>query len=168
MDSKEKLLAFLDGLGITYRYYTHEKADTAEAKAANDAANGVFGGRHCKNLFLKSRNGKNFYYLSLPFEKAFRTGDHSRAMGSGRLNFAPEEDVEDLLQTKSGSLSPLCLYFAPKDLSLSFFMDEELSGAEIYCFHPSDELATVAIRAEDFFGRFLPAIGREMTFVRLD
>ena len=166
MTSKEKILAFLDELGIPYTYFTHEKADTAEEKAANDALHGVRG-RHCKNLFLKSRNGKKFYYLSLPFEKSFQTGPHSRAMGSGRLNFASEEDLEGFLQTKSGSLSPLCLYFAPEEIDLSCFMDEELKGAEVYCFHPADECATVAIRAEDFFGRYLPAIGRNMEFISL-
>ena len=167
-DSQEKLISFLREQGIEFCHFSHPKADTAEEKAKNDAANGVVGGRHCKNLFLKSRNGKKYYYLSMPFEKKFQTGPHSRAMGSGRLNFAPEEELLALLKTKSGSLSPLCLYFAPEEIDLEFFMDEELSGAETFCFHPSNELATVAIPAKEFFERFLPAIGREVKFVHLD
>ena len=168
ISSEERLLAFLREAGIEHRVFSHPKADTAEEKAANDRANGVWNGRHCKNLFLKSRNGKKYFFLSMPFEKKFQTGPHSRAMGSGRLNFAPEEELLELLQTKSGSLSPLCLYFAPKDLDLTFFMDEELSGAETFCFHPSNELATVAIPAKAFFERFLKEIGRDVHFVHLD
>lgn len=165
MTAEEKILSLLREEKIPHRHFTHPKADTAAEKAANDAAQGLFKTTHCKNLFLQSRNGKRLYFLSLPFEKKFQTGPYSRAMGSGRLSFAPEETLFSVLQTRSGSLSPLCLALAPRDFEIAFFMDQELKSAETFCFHPAREEATVAIAAADFFGRFLPAIGRTAHFL---
>ncbi len=164
--SKEEILRFLDERGIPYRAFSHPKTDTLPEKIQNDAAAGIFRATHCKNLVLANRQKTRFFLLTMSFEKRFRTGPTSRQMGSGRLNFAEDEILETLLHTRSGCVSPLELIF-DREKKLSFFLDRDLLQAERICFHPSDDTTTLVFEREDFFEKYLPAIGVTPGFVDL-
>ena len=144
--------------GIPFTAFSHPKADTLPEKLKNDADAGVQNATHCKNLVLANRQKTKFYLLTMPWGKRFRTGPVSRQMATGRLSFAEEGILSGILQTRSGSVSPLELIF-DKDRVLSFSVDRDLLEAERICFHPSEETTTVILEREDFFGRFLPALG---------
>jgi Ala-tRNA(Pro) deacylase len=169
MENKEKeaIFAFLDEKNIPYRAFSHPKTDTLPEKLENDRAAGVENALHCKNLVLANRQKTKFYLLTMPFGKRFRTGPVSRQMATGRLSFAEDEILREILHTRSGSVSPLELIF-DEDRVIAFSADRELLEAERICFHPSDETCTVVLEKEDFFGLFLPAIGVEANFVTIE
>lgn len=164
---KEAIFAYLKENGIPYRAFTHKKTDTLPEKLKNDAAAGIQNALHCKNLVLSNRQKTKFYLLTMPFEKRFRTGPVSRQMASGRLSFAEEGILSGILQTRSGSVSPLELIF-DREKVISFSVDRDLLSAERICFHPSDEECTVVMEREDFFGRFLPSLGIEPNVVNVE
>ena len=164
---KEAIFAFLNEKGIPYRAFSHPKTDTLPEKLKNDEAAGIRNAAHCKNLVLANRQKTRFYLLTMPFEKRFRTGPVSRQMATGRLSFAEEGILAGILQTRSGSVSPLELLF-DRDHVIRFSIDRDLLSAERICFHPSDETTTVVLEREDFFGKFLPAIGVEPNFVVIE
>lgn len=163
---KERILAFLDEAGIPYTMFSHPVTDTLPEKLKNDAAAGVFDAMHCKNLVLCNRAKTRFYLLTMPFGKRFQTGPTSRAMGSGRLNFAEDQVLAELLCTTPGRVSPLELIF-DTEKKLSFFVEEGLLSAPRICFHPADDTCTVVLEREDFFDRFLPLVGRSAGVVTI-
>ncbi len=161
---KERILSFLDQKKIPYVSFSHPKTDTLPEKLSNDAAAGVFGATHCKNLVLCNRQKTKFFLLTMPFGKRFRTGPVSRQMTSSRLSFAEDKILEEILCTHSGMVSPLELIF-DTEKKISFFMDKELLSAERICFHPSDDTCTVVMENRDFFEGFLKEAGIKVGFV---
>jgi len=164
--AKEEILRFLEKSGVRCRIFSHEIANDLDTKRKNDAANGVYGATHCKNLVLANRKKTRFFLLTMPFEKRFFTGPTSRQMGSGRLNFAEDEVLSRLLHTTPGKVSPLELIFDEGKI-LSFFMDEDLKSAESLCFHPADDTCTVVIPREEFFEKLLPTMEVTPNFVSI-
>ena len=102
--------------------YSHPVTDDLPGKIANDTAAGIENATHCKNLVLCNRQKTKFYLLTMPFGKRFRTGPVSRQMASGRLSFAEDEILQNILHTKSGMVSPLELIFDEEKV-ISFSMD---------------------------------------------
>lgn len=167
MNEKETILAFLKEKEIPFVIFSHPITDDLEGKLKNDAANGVFGATHCKNLVLANRQKTDFHLLTMPFGKRFRTGPVSRQMASSRLSFAENEILESILHTHSGMVSPLELIF-DQEKKIRFSIDRELKEAEKICFHPSDDTCTVVLENRDFFEGFLPAAGIEPNFVNIE
>ena len=160
---KERILSFLKEMSVPYVIFSHPKTDTLPEKLNNDAANGVFGATHCKNLVLSNRQKTKFFLLTLPFGKRFRTGPVSRQMTGSRLSLAENSVLEEILKTQSGMVSPLELIF-DENKQISFFMDRDLREAEKLCFHPSDDTCTVVLENRDFFA-FLQKAGISVGFV---
>lgn len=164
---KQNILGFLEEKEIPYRIFSHPVTDDLEGKLKNDAKAGIENATHCKNLVLCNRQKTKFYLLTMPFGKRFRTGPVSRQMASGRLSFAEDGVLRDLLHTKSGMVSPLELIF-DEEKSIAFSMDRELGNVERICFHPSDDTCTVVLENKDFFEKFLPAAGIAVNFVNIE
>ena len=154
-ETSAAVFAFLDGLGIRYRVAEHPPAFTMEDCAGVDKA---LGSLTVKNIFLTTRSRRR-YYLCLAMPSArFRTAQVSRQVGSPRLSFAPEEELFARLRCHGGSASPLGLIF-PEAGGVGLLVDAALPREGTLSFHPCDNTRTVAMAAEDFFGRFLPAAG---------
>ena len=147
--------------------YTHPVTDDLPGKIANDTAAGIANATHCKNLVLCNRQKTKFYLLTMPFGKRFRTGPVSRQMASGRLSFAEDEILQNILHTKSGMVSPLELIFDEEKV-ISFSMDQELRTVERICFHPSDDTCTVILENRDFFEGFLKKAAIDVNFVNIE
>ena len=163
----QAIFAFLDGEGIPYRSFSHPKTDTLPEKLENDRAAGVENALHCKNLVLCNRQQTQYYLLTMGFTERFRTGPVSRQMASSRLSFAPDSFLEEVLCTHSGAVSPLELIF-DTDKKITFFASRALLEAQRITFHPADETITVVLERDDFFGAFLPRLGREAGFVTIE
>lgn len=165
-NAKEEIFSFLKENGVPFRDFSHEKTDDLSQKLQNDRAHGITDAAHCKNLLLCNRSKTRFYLLTMAFGKRFQTGPVSRQMGSGRLNFASDEDLDRLLCAKPGMVSPLELIFDQKK-ELSFYVDRDLAAAPRLCFHPADETVTVVLENWDFFNAFLPKLKVEPGFVTI-
>ncbi|MDD6094884.1 MAG: YbaK/EbsC family protein, partial [Clostridia bacterium] len=74
----------LDRLNIPYERVEHEAAMTIDDCGGVD---NVLGTELCKNLFLTNSAKTAYYLLLLPGDKAFKTKEVSRQIGSTRLSF---------------------------------------------------------------------------------
>lgn len=158
MNLSEKALQvcnFLDNVGIKYEAVTHAPAYTLEeCRKINEIIDGTI----CKNLLLKTDSGKVIYLLLIKDGKRFVTKEVSKKLGCSRLSFAPDEYMENLLNTTAGSLSITSLIF-DKEKKVSLAIDKDVASEEYICCHPSDNTATLKIKTEDILNVFLPTLG---------
>lgn len=120
----------------------------------------------CKNLLLTPRNRSAFYLLCMPGEKQFSTKDFSKQIGSSRLSFATEEDLERLLDCHAGSASILGL-MNDREHQVTLVLDRAVAEAEWFGCHPCKNTSSLRLRTADVLGRFLADTGHEMHIVEL-
>jgi len=154
MNTAETIYAHLDELGIAYRSVEHAPAFTMEDCAEVDKSLGAL---TVKNIFLTTKNKKNFYLCITHPNARFRTSDISKQAASSRLSFAPEEMLFEILHAHAGSASPLGLVFDP-ECRVTLLVDSVLQDEKVLAFHPCDNTRTIAMSGTDFFERFLPSV----------
>ena len=162
-DVKNLVYAKLDEIGVSYRCFQHEAAFTMEDCARVDA---MIGAPVCKNYFLTTKSKKHYCLCVVRGNVRFRTADISKQAGTPRLSFADEADMEKLLRLHPGSVSPMGLIFDGEN-RVRMLADSGLKGESRLAFHPCDNTETLVMSAEDFFGKFLPAVNHEPTFVEI-
>ena len=163
MEKEMRCYALLDSLGLEYRRVDHEHADTIEAC---EQVEGLLECKICKNLFLTNRQQTDFYLLIMPGEKPFKTKLLSKQIGSARLSFASPEHMEKYLDITPGSVSILGL-MNDKGGAVRLLVDRDLLNEEYFGCHPCINTSSLRLKTADVFGKLLPAMGHEPTFVDL-
>ena len=163
IEKEMRSYALLDSLGLEYRRVDHEHADTIEAC---EQVEGLLECKICKNLFLTNRQQTDFYLLIMPGEKPFKTKLLSKQIGSARLSFASAEHMEKYLDITPGSVSILGL-MNDKGGVVRLLVDRDLLKEEYFGCHPCINTSSLRLKTADVFGKLLPAMGHEPTFVDL-
>ena len=156
-DIAAQVYAKLTELGIEYESMLHPPVMTIEDCLENDKKLGAV---TAKNFFLATKNMKNFYLCLTRPNARFKSSDISKQIGSARLHFGPEEYLEQFLRLKPGAVSPMGLIF-DEGKNVRLVVDSGLFETEKIAFHPCINTETLAMKTEDFFGKFLPGIGRD-------
>lgn len=162
-DDAYAAFAFLDTLGISYTWVSHEPLATMEACRL---VNGHLGFSICKNLFLCNRQGTEFYLLLMPADKPFKTKFLSKELGVARLSFATPEQLYDRLHLTPGSVTVLGL-LSDKEKGVHLVIDRDLLSSPMFGCHPCDNRATVAMTTDEFVHTLLSALGYAVTYVTL-
>lgn len=158
-----EVFELISAMGIGYRYMEHAPAATmADCRAVEEA----FGAVMPKNIFLCPRNQSAFYLLLTRPDARYRTADISKQLGVSRMSFGPQDKLYEYLQTLPGAITPMGLLF-DEDKQVKLAVDSALKNADMLAFHPCVNTMSLAMTGEDFFGKFLPAIGVEPTFVEI-
>ncbi|MBO4330705.1 MAG: prolyl-tRNA synthetase associated domain-containing protein [Oscillospiraceae bacterium] len=165
-DREIRSYAFLDGLGVEYERTDHpdQPATTMEVCAEVDAILGV---HICKNLFLRNRQGTEFYLLVMPGDKPFKTKELSSQIGSSRLSFADETAMEELLDLHPGSVSVLGL-INDKEHRVRLVVDEDVFAEELFGCHPCENTSSIRFATKDLEEKILPALGYTPAVVHLE
>ena len=151
--SPERLLAFLEELGVEATTHNHEPVFTVEeAKALR----GELPGGHCKSLFLRNKKGR--YWLVVCEENRQvdlrALGD---LLGSGRLSFASADRLMSVLGVIPGSVTPFAL-INDRDRVVTVVLDEAMMGKTPLNYHPLVNTMTTAIARDDLV-KFVEACG---------
>ncbi|NLG24882.1 MAG: prolyl-tRNA synthetase associated domain-containing protein [Clostridiales bacterium] len=160
---RAEVLAHLERLGIEYSLFEHPPARTIDDCRASEIALCAVMPR---NLFLTPRNASAHYLLIARPSAPFRTAQVSRQIPSSRLSFAGEDDLYRLLRTRPGAIGPLGLIY-DRDRAVRLLVDRGLQSAPRLAFHPCDSEASVGLSGDDFFGAFLPSLGRKPQWIDL-
>ena len=159
----EEVYDRLDGLGIPYEAVEHPPVHTiGDCVPVERQLNCMV----VKNYFLTTKNRKHFYLCLVRPDARFRTADISKQAGSSRLSFADEAQMERLLRVHPGAVSPMGLLF-DEEKQVELLVDAALRDVPRLGFHPCDNSRSLAMAAQDFFERFLPAVGREPRWVEI-
>ncbi|MBO5317620.1 MAG: prolyl-tRNA synthetase associated domain-containing protein [Oscillospiraceae bacterium] len=164
LDKEIRVYDLLDSLQIPYQRIDHEAAMTMKDCQEIDL---VLGATICKNLLLCNRQKTDFYLLMLPGDKAFRTGELSKKIGSSRLSFAGAEFMEEFLDITPGSLSVLGL-MNDKGNRVKLLIDQELLTGEYIGCHPCTNTSSLRLRTRDLMEKILPAVHHTPTLVSLE
>ena len=154
-DVQKEVYARLEAMGIAYQAVEHAPVHTIEDCAVAEA---LLGARMPKNLFLTPRNQSAFYLLLVRGEAEFRTADISKQIGSSRLSFASPEKLMAMMRTLPGAISPMGLLF-DEARQIRLLVDRALWEEPALVFHPCVNTASLRLSREDFFDRYLPALG---------
>ncbi len=160
-DSMEKteLLSLLKRLGIRFHLTEHVPVMTVkEAALIHEGIPGLA----CKCLFLRGKDGR-LWLIGVP--SAMRADMHAlaAALDSGRLSFASSELLKGHLGLLPGAVS---LFGAVnnRENSVSVVIEQTLMQAEMVCFHPLVNSATVSLAPADLM-LFLRHTGHEPVVV---
>ena len=164
LDKEVRTYDLLDQLGIAYDRVDHEEANTMEAcqKIDEVLAPAVI----CKNLFLCNAGKNKFYLLMIRNDKAFKTKDVSKQIGSSRLSFAPGEFMEQYLDITPGSVSVLGL-MNDKENVVKLVVDEDILESEYFGCHPCINTSSLRVKTKDIFGKFLEAVQHDYVTVKI-
>lgn len=155
----------LDSLGIEYERTDHRDMPATTMEACNEIDK-VLEVTICKNLFLCNRQKTDFYMLSMPGDKPFKTKDLSAQLGISRLSFAPEEFMEEFLHITPGSVSVMGL-MNDKEKRVRLLLDEEILKMEYFGCHPCINTSSMRLKTKDLLEKFLPAVEHGYTLVKL-
>lgn len=164
LPKEQRCYDLLDSLNTEYYRVDHAVTDTMEACQEVDK---ILEADTCKNLFLCNRQETEFYLLLTPGNKIFKTKDLSKQIGSSRLSFAKGEFMEKLLDITPGSCSILGL-MNDHDKTVRLLVDEDVLAGQWLGLHPCKNTTTLKIRTRDLFETVLPAMGHDMTVVKLE
>ncbi|MCL1803727.1 MAG: prolyl-tRNA synthetase associated domain-containing protein [Eubacteriaceae bacterium] len=160
--SQSKVFEFLDSLAIEYSVQSHRAVFTIEDMESLEMEHID---RVAKNLFVRDDKKEHYYLVVIAKDKTANLKDLQHKIGSRRLSFASENDLDKYLGLKKGEVSP---FGALNDEAnaVKIIIDEDLAGYEFIGVHPNDNTATVWISAGNLVAA-LGCIGHKASYMRL-
>lgn len=156
-----RLLAALRAEGIDFELMEHPAIATVEAARPYWD---TLAGAAAKNLFLRDA-GRRFWLVFAPAEMRVDLKALPGAIGSRRLSFASEADLNGLLGVAGGAVTPLAVVNDPEG-RVRVVVDSRLAGAARVMMHPLVNTATVALAGTELV-RFLAVHGHEPAVLEL-
>ena len=102
----------------------------------------------------------------MPGDKPFKTKELSAQINSSRLSFGSAEEMEELLGVSPGSVSVLGL-MNDRERRVRLLVDEDMLREEFFGCHPCINTSSLKLLTRELTEVLLPALGHEMTVVRL-
>ena len=153
--TRDDLFARLAFLGIATATRDHTSVFTVEEARA---MRGEIPGAHCKNLFLKDKNGRLWLVVCLEDSRVDLKSLPAK-IGSGRLSFGKPEHLRRILGVDPGSVTPFALINAEPG-SVSIILEEAMMRHDLLNYHPLQNSATTTISSADLL-KFIRACGHD-------
>jgi Ala-tRNA(Pro) deacylase len=159
--TRQDLLARLASLGIATTTREHAPVFTVEEARR---LRGEIAGAHCKNLFLKDKNGALWLIVCLE-DTRVDLKTLPAVIGSGRLSFASPELLRQRLGIDPGSVTPFAAINAAPG-SINLVLEKAMMAHDILNYHPLENCATTSISSTDLV-KFLRSLGHEPAVLAL-
>lgn len=163
LEKERKTYELLDKLEIPYKRIDHEAVYTIDACGEIDK---ILKTEICKNLFLCNGKKTEYYLLLLPGHKKFVTREVCRQLGSTRLSFAKEEDMEKYLGLTPGSVTVMGL-MNDQEGKVRLAIDREVAEQPVFACHPCINTSSILLSTQDMIQKFLPAVNHSPVFLDL-
>lgn len=159
--NKADVLQYLTDKQIPFTKYEHEPIFSVED---GDKSNVPNRDKVIRNLFLCDNKKQNYYLVSLFVHKAINLKELSEKIQSKRLSFAKQDAMEQMLEVKPGSVTPLAI-LNNQDKNILMIFDKALEN-ETIGMHPMENTATVFFKFSDLYNLLLPH-GNEIRIIDL-
>ncbi|MBE6022977.1 MAG: prolyl-tRNA synthetase associated domain-containing protein [Cellulosilyticum sp.] len=164
LEKEMKCYETLQMLQIPFKRLDHEAISTIAGCQAIEAHLDM---PIYKNLFLCNSKKDQYYLLTMPGEKVFKSSLIAQQIGSTRLSFGTPEVLEAYLNLTPGSVSLLGLIYDTAH-KVQVLLDEEILQEEAIGCHPCINTTSLKIRREDIIEKFLIYTGHQPIFVHID
>lgn len=148
-------------LGIESTTHDHPPLFTVDDSRA---LRGELPGGHCKNLFLKAKNGSLWLVVALE-ETAVDLKALARQLGVGTLSFGKPELLGEILGVVPGAVTPFALINDP-DHKVTPVLEKRMMAMPLLNYHPLRNDRTTALASSDLL-RFIADCGHEPLVVDL-
>ena len=148
------LYRFLADHHIDYERYDHPPVYTV---ADVERLVPPLPGAKTKNLFLRDKKGERHFLVVVPAQKRVDIKTLPAVIGSSRLSFGSPDRLKTYLGVDPGSVTLLAIVNDP-DHAVEVFIDEALSEADAFNFHPLVNTSTLVISRKNL-DRFIEATG---------
>ena len=138
----QNLKQYLRKHNIQYKFHEHPAVFTVEeSKILKKDIPGL----HTKSLFLKDDKAR-FYLVCMLADKRLDIKSLRKSLSLQKLHFASPEELKSELNLTPGSVSIFGMIYAK---STKLLLDKDIWNAEITCFHPNINTATLEITHEN-------------------
>lgn len=159
--NKQAVLKLLDEAKISYQLVEHEAVYTIdEMKKLNLPRADCI----AKNLFVRDDKKKHFYLISVQEEKQIDLKKLREIIGSRRLSFASEKDLQEIMGLEKGSVTPFGV-LNDDNKSVKVFIDERFNN-RLIGIHPNENTMTVWLKTEDLV-ELLKSHGSSVAMINL-
>ena len=100
-----------------------------------------------KNLFIRDDKKKNYYLITLKGNKKINLKEFRKSQNTRALNFASEEELQEIMSLTAGSVSPFGL-LNDDNLLVHFYIDKDYDDSVIGI-HPNDNTETIILKVKD-------------------
>lgn len=152
----------LANLNINYREYSHEAIFTVEESKDVDE---LIPGFHCKNLFLKNKQTKDYYLIIVGQDKKINLKELGLKLGIKRITFGLEDELMNCLRLTSGSVGPFGLINDINNVT-KVVIDSEIQNVKSVNFHPNINTKTLNITPSDL-NKFLEWSGNNYIYLEI-
>lgn len=160
--NKTDIYKFLDDNNIIYEVIEHKpvfKMDDLISLLPDSLS-------VAKNLFLRDDKKENYYLITVRNFKKVDLKKFKSVNNTRHLSFASDEELENIMKLKPGSVSPMGLLNDEK-LKVGFYLDREfLNGDSIIGVHPNDNTVTILIKVYDLI-KIIEQHGNKVNIVSL-
>lgn len=169
-DKAKRFCSYLESNGINYEIVIKHKevlgCDESEKYYERFSSYLDYGYSICKNLFLRERKGLKRHFLVITdSRKQIDLKELKEILDSKKLEFVPEDEMEELIHTYPGNVSLFNMIY-DKDKKVDLIMDKELLGNSLLVFHPLYNGMSMFIEPEECI-KFLNLIKRKPNFVEI-
>lgn len=159
-EKQQQVEKLLDDLKIRYEVFSHPAVYTV---AQADQFQLKINATHCKNLFLRNKKKTKYYLLIARSDANIDFKKLAFQLGESRISFASNQDLDEILHTESGSVSPFALINNTSH-SVIVVLDKSLVQSEKVGFHPNVNTATFVLKYEDFL-KFLESTDNKIVIL---
>lgn len=151
----------LDNSGIAYEITEHIPVFTIEEMMN---INLPYPEIVAKNLFVRDDKKRNYYLITVKEEKRVNLKEFQEKIGSRKLSFASENDLNGILGLSAGSVTPFGV-LNDEERKVQVYFDTDFNGQKIGI-HPNENTATVRINTEDVKS-IIEKHGNEFNFIEI-
>lgn len=119
-----------------------------------------------KTLFLCNRQKSTYYLFITCGNKPFRSKDFSAALGVARVSFAPVEQMEAMLGTKSGAATVFSSLLDTEH-QIRIVIDRDVLAEEFYGCSDGTTTGYMKVKTKDICRSFLLFTGHTPTFIEV-
>jgi Ala-tRNA(Pro) deacylase len=141
--NKEEVYDFLNKRGVRYEITEHGEVFNMQELCSADL---LYPESVAKNLFVRDDKKRNYYLITVKGEKRVNLKEFQANHKTGKLSFASERDVADILRLSAGSVTPFGL-LNDETAKVHFYLDKDfVAEPGIIGIHPNDNTATVWLK----------------------
>lgn len=144
MNKKVDIYEYLNANNIWYEKINHEAVCNMDELSKIDIP---YFDVIAKNLFIRDDKKRNYYLITLKGNKKINLKEFRKSQNTRALNFASEEELQEIMSLTAGSVSPFGL-LNDDNLLVHFYIDKDYDDSVIGI-HPNDNTETIILKVKD-------------------